>query len=180
MDLATLGIVIKSEGVVKATAELEKLQVTGEKASKSIVDNIPKAWRESEASFKSAAQAIKTELAPALNNSKAAVKAFGVETHKLAPDMLKAATSFKYVGKEFADIKRSSATAAIALGGQAGVAPAMAKAGMSAKQLAFATRGLPAQFTDIFTSLQGGQRPLSVLIQQATLHPGRAPRVVLD
>lgn len=40
------------------------------------------------------------------------------------------------------------------------------KAGLSAKQLAAATRGLPAQFTDIAVSLQGGQRPMTVLFQQ--------------
>jgi phage-related minor tail protein len=38
--------------------------------------------------------------------------------------------------------------------------------GMSSKQLAFATRGLPAQITDIVVSLQGGQRPMTVLLQQ--------------
>lgn len=47
-----------------------------------------------------------------------------------------------------------------------GLSTASDKAGMSAKQLAFATRGLPAQFTDIAVSLQGGQRPLNVLLQQ--------------
>ncbi|WP_039052218.1 phage tail length tape measure family protein, partial [Bordetella avium] len=45
-------------------------------------------------------------------------------------------------------------------------APAMAQVGASAKQLAAATRGLPAQFTDIAVSLQAGQRPLTVLLQQ--------------
>jgi len=40
------------------------------------------------------------------------------------------------------------------------------KAGMSAAQLANATRTLPAQFTDIATGLASGQRPLSVLLQQ--------------
>lgn len=37
---------------------------------------------------------------------------------------------------------------------------------ISAKQYAFALRGLPAQFSDIVVSLQGGQRPLTVLLQQ--------------
>lgn len=36
----------------------------------------------------------------------------------------------------------------------------------STKQLKFALQGLPAQFTDIITSLQGGQNPITVLIQQ--------------
>lgn len=38
--------------------------------------------------------------------------------------------------------------------------------GVSAAQTAAALRGVPAQFTDIVTSLQGGQRPLTVLLQQ--------------
>lgn len=40
------------------------------------------------------------------------------------------------------------------------------KTAMSAKQLAFATRGLPAQFTDIAVSLQAGQNPMTVFLQQ--------------
>lgn len=40
------------------------------------------------------------------------------------------------------------------------------KGEMSAKQLAFATRGIPAQFTDIAVSLQAGQNPLTVFLQQ--------------
>jgi lambda family phage tail tape measure protein len=38
--------------------------------------------------------------------------------------------------------------------------------GMSAKATAAALRGVPAQFTDIAVSLQGGQAPLQVLLQQ--------------
>lgn len=40
------------------------------------------------------------------------------------------------------------------------------KQATSAKQLAFATRTLPAQFTDIFTQLAAGQSPMQVFIQQ--------------
>lgn len=47
-----------------------------------------------------------------------------------------------------------------------GLSDAQGRASMSAKQLAFATRGLPAQFTDIAVSLQGGQNPLNVFLQQ--------------
>ncbi|WP_448196606.1 phage tail length tape measure family protein [Pseudomonas putida] len=42
----------------------------------------------------------------------------------------------------------------------------MNKAGMSAKAYQAALRGIPAQFTDIAVSLQGGQAPLTVLLQQ--------------
>lgn len=43
---------------------------------------------------------------------------------------------------------------------------ALNKYGVSVKQTQAALRGLPAQFADIATSLQGGQRPLTVLLQQ--------------
>ncbi len=44
--------------------------------------------------------------------------------------------------------------------------PAIDSIGVSAKQTAAALRGVPAQFTDIVTALQGGQAPLTVLLQQ--------------
>lgn len=40
------------------------------------------------------------------------------------------------------------------------------RAGISAGQLTAAMRNVPAQFTDIVTSLQGGQPPLTVMLQQ--------------
>lgn len=46
------------------------------------------------------------------------------------------------------------------------VAGSMDSVGISAKQTAAALRGVPAQFTDIITSLQGGQAPLTVFLQQ--------------
>lgn len=42
----------------------------------------------------------------------------------------------------------------------------MQNLGLSAKQTTAALRQVPAQFTDIVTSLQGGQAPLTVLLQQ--------------
>lgn len=45
-------------------------------------------------------------------------------------------------------------------------ARAHGKIGLSAKETAFALRGVPAQFTDIAVSLQGGQNPLTVFLQQ--------------
>jgi lambda family phage tail tape measure protein len=48
--------------------------------------------------------------------------------------------------------------------GQADIA--LSKTGMTAKQTAAALRGVPAQFTDIAVSLQAGQNPLTVFLQQ--------------
>lgn len=42
----------------------------------------------------------------------------------------------------------------------------LGRTALSAKQLQMAQMGLPAQFTDIVVSLQGGQAPLTVLLQQ--------------
>ncbi len=46
------------------------------------------------------------------------------------------------------------------------VEQAQKSVGISAGQTAAALRSVPAQFTDIVTSLQGGQKPLTVLLQQ--------------
>jgi hypothetical protein len=45
-------------------------------------------------------------------------------------------------------------------------APALKQAALSARELQFATRQLPLQFTDMVTGLASGQRPLQVLLQQ--------------
>lgn len=44
--------------------------------------------------------------------------------------------------------------------------PALQRIGVSAAQTAAAMRQVPAQFTDIVTALQGGQQPMTVLLQQ--------------
>lgn len=61
------------------------------------------------------------------------------------------------LGKEIAATIRAQAAAQQA---------ATAGMAMSAKQTQAALRGVPAQITDIVTSLQGGQAPLTVLLQQ--------------
>jgi len=45
-------------------------------------------------------------------------------------------------------------------------AGSVGRMGVSAAQTAAALRGVPAQFTDIFTSLASGQQPITVLLQQ--------------
>ena len=57
-------------------------------------------------------------------------------------------------------------TGEVATKAGAAARPALDSIGVSAKQTAAALRGVPAQFTDIVTSLQGGQAPLTVLLQQ--------------
>ncbi|QKQ45192.1 phage tail length tape measure family protein [Achromobacter denitrificans] len=76
----------------------------------------------------------------------------GIDANQLKPylDQLNAVTA-----------KQGQAKAALAA-----TEPVMQQLGMSAKATAAAMRGVPAQFTDIITSLQGGQRPMTVMLQQ--------------
>lgn len=77
---------------------------------------------------------------------------------------------FTSLQNNVAGIERASgaATAGIARVNNAAaeMAAANARATMSTKEMAWALRGVPAQFTDIVTSLQGGQAPMTVFIQQ--------------
>lgn len=76
----------------------------------------------------------------------------GIDANQLKPylDQLSAVTA-----------KQAQAKAALSA-----TEPVMQQLGMSAKATAAAMRGVPAQFTDIITSLQGGQRPMAVMLQQ--------------
>lgn len=73
-----------------------------------------------------------------------------------------AAAAFRGAGESL-DKAGASAKQAPAL---RGVGESLDKVGISAKQTAAALRGVPAQVTDIVTSLQGGQAPLTVFLQQ--------------
>lgn len=63
-------------------------------------------------------------------------------------------------------LKKLRELEAQALQAQRAATGSLDKMGLSAKQTAAALRGVPAQFTDIITSLQGGQAPLTVFLQQ--------------
>jgi lambda family phage tail tape measure protein len=69
--------------------------------------------------------------------------------------------------KEFSSIIRDQSTAITAQRAALGSLNGdLGKTGMTAKATAAALRGVPAQFTDIAVSLQAGQAPLTVLLQQ--------------
>lgn len=77
-------------------------------------------------------------------------------TESLSAESKKASASIKAMAAE----TKAAEAATAKLGKQSEAA------GISAKQTAAALRGVPAQVTDIVTSLQGGQAPLTVLLQQ--------------
>lgn len=158
-DLASLGIVVKTQGVAEAEQQLDKLASAGRKAA---------------ASSDAMAAATKTSLGDT-----------GMTWRKFVAERMSDymrlegghAGAMKRMGAEWKDYKAgltgvAAASAQVTPAAQAVVAsvariaPAMGGAANSAKQLQAATYGLPAQFTDIFTSLSSGQAPMQVLIQQ--------------
>ncbi|MFY3065894.1 phage tail length tape measure family protein [Achromobacter xylosoxidans] len=130
-----------SQGMTKAAEEGTQAGRKLERATQSLVNQIERQIAVTGAGARGTASYY-VELA----------KQRGIDANQLKPylDQLEAVTR-----------KQAEAKAAI----QA-TAPAVEQMGMSAKATAAAMRGLPAQFTDIIVSLQGGQRPMTVLMQQ--------------
>lgn len=89
---------------------------------------------------------------------------------KVEASMKKVEASSASTGKSLAGLVAESNRISAAVIAQSGAiekgAQSLDKVGVSANQTAAALRGVPAQFTDIVTSLQGGQNPLTVLLQQ--------------
>lgn len=190
---STLGLLVEASEVEKATAHLKAMgdaakaaasDVTalGDKSSKaggkvaSAVDGLratATAARETSTEFSLVPKRMdvfKNALTGTATASFATAAAMGATTSA-------AATQAEVVGRSSAGIKASlqaPASGFTTVG--AAAAAASPKVGdfakqtqnytMSAKAQAAAMRGVPAQFTDIITSLQGGQRPLTVLLQQ--------------
>jgi phage-related minor tail protein len=117
------------------------------------------------------------QAAAALNSATAAIKQEGQATDKLQTSLTAAAQAAKLhvaqtqvAAVAMRDAAKAAADAAAAstkLGDASKKAgPDLGKQAISAKQLSAAMRGVPAQFTDIATSIAAGQSPLQVLLQQ--------------
>ncbi|WP_339231072.1 phage tail tape measure protein [Pseudomonas sp. FSL L8-0168] len=156
-SIAELGIKVDSTDAAQASSELDKLTAAGARAEKA-ADGVARGADKATASMKKQ----KDELSDLLGEIDPTVKALGrlddLET-KLAKQKklgaLDASTFSEYQGK----IDQSRAN----LGR---FDDSLTRTGNTAKQTAAALRGVPAQFTDIAVSLQGGQAPLTVLLQQ--------------
>lgn len=118
---------------------------------------------------------------PAVTSAKAGLHGIGTEAGQTSTKLTAAGQAFlqslerqtSQIGKTRAEIAQLQAQQ---LGVSEAAAPLIArlkageqilgKTGVTAAQTANALRGVPAQFTDIVTSLQGGQAPLTVFLQQ--------------
>ncbi|MBZ2208469.1 phage tail length tape measure family protein [Massilia soli] len=117
------------------------------------------AARKVDAATRSAVNAIEREIAALKAGSKANAEYQEFRARQRGADP-------KVLEPYLAQLRAMEATqkaANVALGA---ASPVLNNVGMSAKATAAALRGVPAQFTDIVTSIQGGQAPLTVFLQQ--------------
>jgi lambda family phage tail tape measure protein len=155
-SIAELGIKVDSTDAAQASSDLDKLTAAGGRAEKA-AEGVARGADKASKAIKSQAD----ELADLLGEIDPTVKALGrldeLET-KLSKHKgvgLDAATFSEYQAK--IDQSRANLTR---------FDDSLLRTGNTAKQTAAALRTVPSQFTDIVTSLQGGQAPFSVLLQQ--------------
>lgn len=156
-SIAELGIKVDSTDAAQASSDLDKLTAAGARAEKA-AEGVSKGADKATASIKKQ----KDELSDLLGEIDPTVKALGrldELENKLAKQKklgaLDASTFSEYQSK--IDQSRANLTR---------FDDSLTRTGNTAKQTAAALRGVPAQFTDIAVSLQGGQAPLTVLLQQ--------------
>ncbi|CAI8830464.1 Phage tail tape measure protein [Pseudomonas sp. IT-P2] len=156
-SIAELGIKVDSTDAAQASSDLDKLTAAGARAEKA-AEGVSKGADKASASIKKQ----RDELSDLLGEIDPTVKALGrldELENKLAKQKklgaLDASTFSEYQSK--IDQSRANLTR---------FDDSLTRTGNTAKQTAAALRGVPAQFTDIVVSLQGGQAPLTVLLQQ--------------
>ncbi len=140
MEIAALGLRVDADGVDRAAKSLENLSAQGEKAEKA-VGGIEKTAAKVQKSLEGL--------------GKSGVDA-GQSVKKIGEDSSAAKAPVDALG----------ASADKAAQAEARLAEQAERAGMSVGAMKAALRGVPAQFTDIAVSLQGGMSPLTVFLQQ--------------
>lgn len=140
MEIAALGLRVDADGVDKAAKSLENLGAQGEKAENA-VGGIEKTAAKVQKSLE--------------NLGKSGIDA-GQSVRKVGDDSSAARSPIDGLG----------ASADRAAQAEARLAEQAERAGMSVGAMKAALRGVPAQFTDIAVSLQGGMSPMTVFLQQ--------------
>lgn len=148
-DIATIGIKVDATGV---DATFAKIDAGAAKMATSVEQSAEKTGK-AVGTIGDGGQASAQKVE---QSSKSIVESVQRTTAALAAQGKGNADTFRPYLSGLDDAKRKTDAVANSLSG----------VGISAKQTAAALRGVPAQFTDIVTSLQGGQAPLTVLLQQ--------------
>lgn len=170
-DIATLGIKVTTDGVQQASSNLDKLSKSSDTAA-AAADRVDKTWQKATFSPQKLLTANES-----LKRYRQELDASAGASKRLADEAARNATA---LARENGVRDRLSALLATNRGQRILEAEAARRtaegigkttagytaAGLSAKQLVAAQRQLPAQFTDIFTTLAAGQSPLQVFLQQ--------------
>ena len=189
MEVAALGLRVDAGGVDSAAKSLENLTAQGAKAEKSL-EGMEKTAAKTQKTLEKlgqsgagAEQAVKKvgdgvaaigdggqSAAQKVDSASKSIVGNINKTAAAAESAEKSASKFyEVLGRPvspgggvmaYAEQLKSAESA------QEAASQGLGKIGMSAKATEAALRGVPAQFTDIFVSLQGGQAPMTVFLQQ--------------
>lgn len=170
-DIATLGIRVTTDGVQQASSNLDKLSKSSDTAA-AAADRVDKTWQKATFSpqkLLTANESLK-RYRQELDASAGASKRLADEAARNATALLRengvrdrlSALLATNRGQRILEAEAARRTAE----GIGKTTAGYTAAGLSAKQLVAAQRQLPAQFTDIFTTLAAGQSPLQVFLQQ--------------
>ena len=155
-SIAELGIKVDSTDAAQASSELDKLVAAGGRAERA-AERVAKGTDKASASIKKQ----RDELSDLLGEIDPTVKALG-RLDELEAKLAK----HKGVGLDSATFSEYQAKIDQTRTNLTRFDDGLTRTGNTAKQTAAALRGVPAQFTDIAVSLQAGQAPLTVLLQQ--------------
>ena len=171
MEIAALGIKVEGTGVDEAATDLERLATAGKKAEDSAT-GVGNAWDKARAKLGTSTRSTQ--------ESTTAIRAQQAELGKLLGqiDPVTAALGRldeqekklrQFKSKGLVDVETFSEYSAKINGARQSLGKfddSLSRTGITARQSANALRQLPAQFSDIAISLQAGQSPLSVFLQQ--------------
>ncbi|MGN8276767.1 phage tail tape measure protein [Pseudomonas sp. SMN5] len=156
-SIAELGIKVDSTDAAQASSDLDKLTAAGGRAEKA-AEGVSRSADKASVSIKKQ----KDELADLLGEIDPTVKALG-RLDELESKLAKQKKLGALDASTFSEYQAKIDQSRTNLGR---FDDSLTRTGNTAKQTAAALRGVPAQFTDIAVSLQGGQAPLTVLLQQ--------------
>lgn len=155
-SIAELGIKVDSTDAAQASSDLDKLTAAGARAEKA-AEGVSKGADKASASFKKQ----RDELSDLLGEIDPTVKALG-----RLDELESKLTKHKGVGLDAATFSEYQAKINQARTELTRFDDSLSRTGNTAKQNAAALRGVPAQFTDIFTSIAAGQPITMVALQQ--------------
>lgn len=153
-------------GVKKAKQSLESLGVKAKAAGKDAAEGIDAIGKGGETAAKKVDRATSTMIS-SIQRTTAALDAGGRSSSKYFEVLAgQRGVDTKALKPYLDQLDAVSAKQAVAGNALKAGGIQFDKFGLSARQTTAALRQVPAQFTDIITSLQGGQAPLTVLLQQ--------------